>query len=412
MPLAENSEMQIIVAGTGPVGLVSALLLDRAGLAVALVGPSVRLDDVRTTALMRPALECLGSLGIDTHFSGAAAPLKTMRIVDATRRLVRSPTATFHAAEIGEEDFGMNIPNSALNAALAKAVDAATRIRRFEGMIGQWLPGASSIRASLADGTRLDAKLAVAADGRESPARRAAGLGIISRQHRQTAFVTTFGHDRGHGDISTEFHTETGPFTIVPLPKNRSSLVWVVRPREAEALLMLDDGELSRRIEDGMQSMLGKIRVDGPRQAYPLASGIPTAFAARRIALVGEAAHFFPPIGAQGLNLGIRDAVDLAAVAAAFREDPGSERALSAYDRARRPDILARAGAVAALNESLLSGFLPLQILRSAGLGMLSALSPLRSFFMREGMQPGSGFAALVHRDGKRSGGNSPPVIR
>ena len=142
--------------------------------------------------------------------------------------------------------------------------------------------------------------------------------------------------------------------------------------------------------------MLGRVAVEPGRQIYPLSTLLPARFAKDRIALVGEAAHVFPPIGAQGLNLGIRDVEDIVRTAAEHRDDPGSAAALAAYDRRRRPDILARSTAVNLLNISLLSDMLPAQLARSAGLGVLGALAPLRAFFMREGMQPGSGFARAV----------------
>ena len=208
--------------------------------------------------------------------------------------------------------------------------------------------------------------------------------------------MLNFGHSREHGFISTEFHTETGPFTQVPLPGNRSSLVWVVKPETAEELAALDDAALSVRVEQKMQSMLGRVSVEPGRQVYPLSALMPARFAQDRIALVGEAAHVFPPIGAQGLNLGIRDVEDIVRTASEYRDDPGSPAALAAYDRRRRPDVLARSTAVNLLNVSLLSDMLPAQMARSAGLGVLGALAPLRAFFMREGMQPGSGFARAV----------------
>ncbi len=169
----------------------------------------------------------------------------------------------------------------------------------------------------------------------------------------------------------------------------------MTRPDDARELMALDDDTLSRRIEDGMQSMLGRVSVEPGRQLYPLASALPQCFARNRVALVGEAAHIFPPIGAQGLNLGIRDIESLAAIAARHAGDPGSVAALSAYDRARRPDILARSSAVHLLNQSLLSDTLPVQIVRSAGLGLLGAASPLRALFMREGLRTGSGLGSL-----------------
>ena len=145
-----------------------------------------------------------------------------------------------------------------------------------------------------------------------------------------------------------------------------------------------------------MQSILGKVTAEPGRQVYPLASISPLSFAAKRVALVGEAAHVFPPIGAQGLNLGIRDVEDLASIASRHADDPGGTAALAEYDGRRRTDIFARSSAVNLLNRSLLSGLLPAQLARFAGLGALGTFSPLRGFFMREGLRPGSGFAALT----------------
>jgi 2-octaprenyl-6-methoxyphenol hydroxylase len=385
----------IIVAGTGPAGLISALALARAGFGVTLVGPAIAVEDRRTTALMKPSLDALSRLGIDTALEAGAAPLRVMRIVDATSRLIRSPTVTFHASEIGEPAFGLNIPNAHLLAILLDAVVAAPGIERVESLVDTWIPGSDAVEARLADGRVLAARLAVAADGRNSPARRAAGIEVSSRETGQAALVLTFGHARPHHDISTEFHTEHGPFTQVPLPGNRSSLVWVTTPRHAADLSAMAEVDLARAVEAGMQSMLGRVTLEQAPQIYPLATGMPQRFAANRIALVGEAAHVFPPIGAQGLNLGIRDAEALAAMATAHASDPGAPTALAAYDRSRRPDILARSTAVTLLNRSLLSDLLPAQLARSMGLGLLGRFAPLRTLFMREGLRTGSGFASL-----------------
>ena len=145
-----------------------------------------------------------------------------------------------------------------------------------------------------------------------------------------------------------------------------------------------------------MQSVLGRVSVEPGRQVYPLGATLPARFAQNRVALVGEAAHVFPPIGAQGLNLGIRDVRDLVVTVTENRTSPGSEKALSAYDRRRRPDVLARAGAVNLLNLSLLSDMLPAQLARSASLSVVGGFAPLRALFMREGLQPGSGFASML----------------
>nr|WP_210325013.1 UbiH/UbiF family hydroxylase [Mesorhizobium silamurunense] len=385
-----------MVAGSGPAGLIAALGFAEAGFAVILAGPEAAGGDRRTTALMNPALKVLDRLGVLDELRSQAAPLKVMRIVDATRRLIRSPTVTFRASEIGEEQFGLNLPNKIMIPALAKAVAAHAGIEWRKAMVGTWRLEADQAHAILGDGSEVSASLAVAADGRLSPAREAAGIKASARPYPQSALVLNFSHRSEHGFISTEFHTETGPFTQVPLPGKRSSLVWVVKPETAKELAALDDASLSVRVEEQMQSMLGRVSVEPGRQVYPLSAASPGRFAQNRVALVGEAAHVFPPIGAQGLNLGIRDIDDLVGIASENRDDPGSRLSLAAYDTRRRPDILARSSAVNLLNMSLLSDMLPAQLARSAGLNVLDSFAPLRAFFMREGLRPGGGFRALA----------------
>ena len=391
----DGESIDVIVAGTGPAGMLAALAFARAGFSVGLAGTAANRADGRTTALMAPALAVLDGVGVLSEIEVEAAPLRIMRIVDGTRRLVRSPVVTFHAGEIGEPHFGLNIPNQVLNRALETAVRQSSGIRRHESLVDRWDIEESQVTALLANGPALTAKLAVAADGRNSPARTAAGIRVSTRTYPQSALVLTFAHPRGHAFTSTEFHTENGPFTQVPLPGDRSSLVWVMPPKDAELLAALPTDELSRVVETRMQSMLGKVTVDSACQIYPLSASLPAAFAKSRIALVGEAAHMFPPIGAQGLNLGIRDVQQLVEIASNNRNDPGSAKAMAAYDAKRRPDILARTGAVSLLNRSLLSDLLPAQLARSAGLGALGAFAPLRALFMREGLRPGSGFSSV-----------------
>ena len=394
--MSVDNRTRILVAGTGPVGMISALAFASAGFDVVLAGPPARADDGRTTALMVPALRFLDRLGVLAELSKDAAPLKVMRIIDGTARLIRSPMVTFRAGEIGEEHFGFNFQNRVLNAVLEKAVAGHSGIAWRRKLVESWKLEESGVAATLSDGETMEARLAVAADGRNSPARQAAGISATAKTLPQAALVLNFAHSRDHAFTSTEFHTETRPFTQVPLPGRRSSLVWVVRPETARQLAELDDAALSLRVEQQMQSMLGRVTVEGGRQIYPLSTSLPLRFAGKRVALVGEAAHVFPPIGAQGLNLGIRDVEQLVAMASKHTDDPGAAAALAAYDSARRPDILARTGAVNLLNMSLLSDMLPAQLARGLGLNLLGGLSPVRAFFMREGLRPGSGFAALA----------------
>ncbi|MGY6709812.1 MAG: UbiH/UbiF family hydroxylase [Rhizobiaceae bacterium] len=403
--MTELNRLPIIVAGTGPAGLIAALAVADRNEPVVLLGPlAAGQGDRRTTAIMGPSLMLLERLGLAEALASESASLQTMRIVDATSRLVRAPAVTFRASEIGEEHFGLNIPNAHLNAVLEDAVARQPLIQRHEAFVTEWVPESDSISAGLEDGSIVSGCVAIAADGRNSPAREAAGIRTRRRDLPQTAVVLNFAHTRGHGNVSTEFHTETGPFTQVPLPGNRSSLVWVVRPETADELVDLDDEALSLRIEERMQSMLGRVTVEAGRQTYPLASVLPHRYAARRIMLVGEAGHVFAPIGAQGLNLGIRDVECVLDVLAKHSVDPGSEAALAAYDRRRRPDVTARSGTVALLNRSLLSDLLPWQLARSAGLGVVDAIGPLRAFLMREGMRPGSGLSGILRRSPEQVG--------
>jgi 2-octaprenyl-6-methoxyphenol hydroxylase len=177
----------------------------------------------------------------------------------------------------------------------------------------------------------------------------------------------------------------------VPLPGNRSSVVWVVASKEAERLMALGDDELSEAAEKQSHSILGRLQIEPGRHLFPLAIEQPRKFARQRIALVGEAAHVIPPIGAQGLNMGLRDAADLADIAGtalAAGEDPGSPPVLTRYDSARRADIASRTFAIDLANRSLLSDFLPMQSLRAAGLHLIGGFGPLRRLAMREGLAP------------------------
>jgi 2-octaprenyl-6-methoxyphenol hydroxylase len=388
-----------IVVGGGPAGLTAAITLAGGGIDTVLVGKRPTRPDNRTTALLAGSVTALSTLGVWEMCADQAASLKVMRIVDDTRRLWRAPEVKFEANEIDLEAFGWNIENRHLVAALEQHARALGNLRMVEDEVSAIEPGYDAVSVALKSGASIHAPLMIGADGRRSLCRAAAGIGIDEREYSQVALTVCLKHSRPHRDTSTEFHTASGPFTLVPLPALRSSLIWVLDPIQADEIAALDDAELSAEIERASHSILGKIQVEPGRGLFPLSVATARRFADKRIALVGEAAHVIPPIGAQGLNLGLRDAATIGELAiAAHRDgrDIGSGDVLSAYDKMRRADVGSRTLAIDLLNRTLLTDFLPVQGVRGLGLYMLDRIGPLRRAVMREGVAPASAQPRLM----------------
>lgn len=380
-----------IVIGGGPVGLSTAIALARADIRVALVASRKPYPDNRTTALLGGTIDFLQALEVWHRCAPNATALQTMRLVDNTDRLIRAPEVCFASHEIGLDAFGYNIENRVLVAALEARAAEIERIVRIDDEADSVAIDAEGVTVRSRNGTLLRGRLVAGADGRQSMCREAAGIGVERRRLRQTALTFNIAHRRPHRNTSTEFHTTQGPCVFVPLQGNRSSVVWVADPAEAARLMALDDEALSLATERMMQSILGRVSVEPGRHSFPLAIEQPRQFAGQRVVLVGEAAHVLPPIGAQGLNLGLRDAADIADIVAdalARGEDIGAPATLARFDRKRRGDIASRTLVIDLANRSLLSDFLPVQLARSAGLHLLSAVRPLRRLAMREGLAP------------------------
>lgn len=381
----------VVVVGGGPAGLVSAIALARAGARTALLARRTPYPDNRTTALLGGSVDFLRSLEVWPRCEDKAAALLAMRLVDDTGRLIRAPEVRFSCDEVGLEAFGYNIENRVLTTALEACASEIPGLARLDDMAETIGPGHDDVAIQTASGMSLSARLVIGADGRQSRCREAAGIDVRRRELNQAALTFNIGHSRPHLNISTEFHTSQGPCVFVPLPGQRSSVVWVAAPQEAERLFASTDEELSEAAERQAHSIFGRVSVEPGRHLFPLAIEQPREVASRRIALVGEAAHVVPPIGAQGLNMGLRDAADIADLvreALLAGEDPGMPQVLKRYNAARRADIVSRTWAIDLANRTLLSDFIPMQSLRAIGLHLIGSVGPVRRLAMREGLSP------------------------
>ena len=380
-----------VVIGGGPAGLTAAIALAATGARSALLARRVPYADNRTTALLGASTDLLERLDVWPRCRDKAAALQIMRLVDDTGRLIRAPEVRFSSNEIGLEQFGYNIDNRSLMVALEERAAELPNLARFDDEAATIDPQDAMVSIHTRQGQLLSARLVIGADGRQSPSREAAGIEVKRRDLHQSALTFNIAHSRPHNNISTEFHTPHGPCVFVPLPGNRCSVVWVSASKESERLMALSDEELSEAAENQSHSILGRVQVDAGRHVFPLTIESPGQFASHRVALVGESAHVLPPIGAQGLNMGLRDAADIADIAGqamSLEEDPGSPQVLARYQSARRADVASRTIAIDFANRSLLSDFLPVQTLRAAGMHLLGSFGPIRRLAMREGLAP------------------------
>jgi 2-octaprenyl-6-methoxyphenol hydroxylase len=393
--MEETVRTDVIVIGAGPAGLAAALACLCTGLNPIVVNTSKTASQHaakgRSAALFNLSVGFLRRLGVWEACQDAAEPLRSLQFIDDTGRILRAPDCAFHSAEIGEHAFGFNISNADLTRALeGEAVRRGMRTVS-PGRLLTLQSGSEEVCMRFEDGLELYAPLAVAADGRMSATREAAGIRSVTWSYGQIAIAGSFSHERPHSGVCVEFHRHAGPFTIIPLPGNRASYVWSEHAADAKRLLGLEDAQFAAEAEKASRLVFGRIFDPSERTAFPLASVAVREYGRARVALAGEAAHAAPPIGAQGLNLGLRDAETLAMLIGGAQlrgEDIGGAELLRAYSAARRGDIVSRTLGLDLLNRSLLSGFLPFQAARGLGLYALGTIGPLRRAFMRRGIAP------------------------
>ncbi|MCU0820347.1 MAG: FAD-dependent monooxygenase [Beijerinckiaceae bacterium] len=384
-----NHETDVLIAGGGAAGIATGLALAQTGLRVTIAGvPEAIRDDARSAALFASSFAFLDAIGAGNRLRAKGWPLRAIRIVDVTGALVRSPTTTFKAIEIGEPAFGWNIANADILRELIAMAKETPGLTLDPALITNHGGSGGAVTAILSDRQEITARLLIGADGQKSSVRQVAGIKARIKPYPQVAITARATHPRDHEDVSTEFHTRQGPLTFVPSGEKRSAIVWLMTPEEADRRLALPVVDFTREMERMSGHFMGPLTLEGPQGRVPMQKLVADQLVAPRVALVGEAAHAFPPIGAQGLNLGFRDCealVKRVSEASRAKADIGSDDVLAAYARDRKMDVEARSSGVDILNTAIIGNLLPLDLARAAGLSLFNAVPPLRRLAMRLG---------------------------
>ena len=385
--------LDVLVAGAGYVGLAAAVAIRQAAphLKVAVVDAApagVWQKDQRASAIAAAASRMLDRLGCWQDLVGEAQPITEMIVTDSrTSDPVRPVFLTFDGTVTPGEPFAHMIANRDLNGAL-RARAAEHGVDLIEGVaVSGFETALASISVHLADGATLSARLLIAADGVRSRLREMAGIRVMHWDYGQSGIVTTVAHERPHNGRAEEHFLPAGPFAILPLKGNRSSLVWTEHSNAARHLIEADDMVFEAELERRFGHKLGEIRLDGDRRAYPLGLTLARDFIAPRFALAGDAAHGIHPIAGQGLNLGFKDAAALAEVvveADRLGLDIGAVDVLEKYQLWRRFDTVRMGVTTDLLNRLFSNDFTPLRTLRDIGLGLVDRMPPLKTYFIRQ----------------------------
>ncbi|MGI3168717.1 UbiH/UbiF family hydroxylase [Pseudooceanicola sp. C21-150M6] len=389
----------ILISGGGVAGLSAAALFGSSGFRVLLCDPAPPVTaedadgaDLRTTALLQPARSLLETAGLWSRLAPHAAPLRIMRIVDAggpqpAPRITRD----FDAADISTGPFGWNLPNWLLRREMLARLDDLDTVTFLPGTAttGLLARDAETI-VTLSDRSRVRTRLVIASDGRNSPMREAAGIGVTTTRYGQKALAFAVTHPVPHDNISTEIHRTGGPFTLVPLPDRDgtpcSAVVWMEDGPDALRLSRLPVPEFESALMVRSCGLLGPLTLATRRSLWPIITQVADRMSGAGVALLAEAAHVVPPIGAQGLNMSLGDLRLLHELATASPDTLGSPAMLDTYHRRRHPEIRLRAAGIDALNRASQISAQPLRDLRAAGLSALYGSAPVRRMLMQMGL--------------------------
>jgi 2-octaprenyl-6-methoxyphenol hydroxylase len=389
----------IVISGGGIAGLTAAAAFGKAGFSVLCVDPAPPITtrdadgaDLRSTAFLQPARDFLNDIGLWPVLAPYATPLQTMRIVDAGGE-VAEPRVTkdFDAADISEEPFGWNLPNWLLRREISAVLNDLSNVEFRPGVKAETLfTRTAQARVGLSDGTKVFAKLVIAADGRNSPMRDAAGIGVQTTRFGQKALAFAVTHSLPHRFVSTEIHRTGGPFTLVPLPdfdgKPSSAIVWMEEAAKADALMALDETDFEAAMNERSCELYGPLKLASKRTIWPIIAQKADSLVAERLAVVAEAAHVVPPIGAQGLNMSLKDIATLLDLATKHPEQLGDQQMLDAYQKARYGDVKLRVAGITALNRTSMASDQTLRDLRAKGIDLLHGVGPVRHGLMKLGL--------------------------
>lgn len=382
------TRVELAVVGGGLNGLTLGIACAAAGLEVAVIDhedPATMLGerfDGRTSAIAFGSMRVLDGIGVWPLVADKAEAIREIRVADNSAPLFLH----YDHREIGDEPLGSIVENRDLRRALQARAGALPNLRLVAPMT---VTSRADGTLTLASGDTVRAELVAAADGKNSPLREAAGIRAVKWSYPQIGIVATVRHAKPHRGVAVEHFLPAGPFAILPMTGNRSSIVWTERADLAPKLLALDDAAFHRELAARFGDFLGEISVEGPRWSYPLSFLHAETYIAPRLALVGEAAHVIHPIAGQGLNMGIRDIAALAECLVDGRRlglDLADSGVLARYERWRRFDNVVLAAVTDGLNRLFSNSVPPVKLARDLGLAAVGEVPPLKRFFMRHAM--------------------------